>query len=346
MSSSFKKGPLKSGRSSRLDPAALHDLGRNGCAASCRHTTSETSNAAADRITAPTFSGSWKGMKSVQPSAPCPGAVQAGMEGSSISRSGDFVPKMSSSSNSLESIRYQVKCSGIPVGGASPPVLLIHPAHRSGWHDIVSFTTRFPDINAISAFLMPRAVRSFLNVVKVLFDELEMSFVLPSKPSGAGALWVRIERKTRSLLRWGVCKMVYGSSLTSSKSPLSSSHATAVSSSQAGPFMKIANPPGSRNVLILLSVSCAFSRARVITPATGRSNLSSILRASTSMFSSSRRSTASSRNAARFFLPSAMMMKSSGLMILRGIAGNPAPLPISRSGEGRSMRFATIMEST
>ncbi len=49
-------------------PAARAALGWNGWAASRQRTTRATPNAAADRITAPTFSGSWNGTNRVQPS--------------------------------------------------------------------------------------------------------------------------------------------------------------------------------------------------------------------------------------------------------------------------------------
>ena len=60
--------PLKKGTWKSAVPAARLLRGWNGWAASLSRTTRDTPNAAAERITAPTFSGSWNGMNRVQPS--------------------------------------------------------------------------------------------------------------------------------------------------------------------------------------------------------------------------------------------------------------------------------------
>lgn len=57
----------------RALPATLVDLWWKGWADSLNMITRDTPNAAADRMTAPTLMGSWKGTKSVHPSGHCSG---------------------------------------------------------------------------------------------------------------------------------------------------------------------------------------------------------------------------------------------------------------------------------
>ena len=85
-------GPDSSGTWNRAGPAARLLLGWNGWAASRSRTTRATPNAAAERITAPTFSGSWNGTNSVQPSGQGSSSDQAGIAGTRTSSSGECVP--------------------------------------------------------------------------------------------------------------------------------------------------------------------------------------------------------------------------------------------------------------
>jgi len=110
--------------------------------------------------------------------------------------------------------------------------------------------------------------------------------------------------------------------------------------------MKTASPPVLRKDRTLFNVAGADSNARVITQLTFLSKDESTFLATASMFFRLSLSITSLRNATRLFLPSTMMMLRSGRKILRGIAGNPAPAPRSIIGDGRSIIFATIIEST
>ncbi len=95
--------------------------GWNGCAASRVKTTRATPKAAAERITAPTFSGSWNGTKRVQPCGHGCSSLHGGISGTRTSKSGACVPATSSALNSESARRIHgiVSPGG---GGASGPV--------------------------------------------------------------------------------------------------------------------------------------------------------------------------------------------------------------------------------
>ena len=71
----------------------------------------------------PTFSGSWNGTNSVQPSGQGASSDHSGISGTRTSRRGAWVPEMSSSRNRGSASRYQTVVS---IGGAGPFVSVSH----------------------------------------------------------------------------------------------------------------------------------------------------------------------------------------------------------------------------
>ena len=118
--------------------------------------TRATPKAAAERITAPTFSGSWKGMNRVQPSGQGSSSDQAGSGETLTNSRGEFVPATSSSLKSGLLKRYHSTDSS---GGGNCLSSVIQARTRSGNRLRTSAMIRGPAMSAWPCLRTPRPVR-------------------------------------------------------------------------------------------------------------------------------------------------------------------------------------------
>src|SRR5439155_10366477 len=97
--------------------------------------------------TGPTFSGSWKGTKSVHPGGQST-SLHASSGGTSTTRSGGPVPNGSSSRKRAGDARYQASAAGASAGGAGSGPGVSHATQRWGASRSTSRTGRGPELSA------------------------------------------------------------------------------------------------------------------------------------------------------------------------------------------------------